>query len=394
MMIRKLILAIGIFSVILSTADSAYSQETMNKPKLIIFHSLTCHSCIKIKKEIMPQIEAKFKDKIVIEYRDIADIENYKLMLSLQERHGIKLSNDLPVFYCEGKFLNGEKNIKDNWEGFINRSLLIKPTQNYLKLLSVDLVSRFKTFKFFTIVGVGLVDGVNPCAFTVIVFFISFLALQGYVKKELATISLCFIFAVFTTYILIGLGALSFLYRIRQFWLIAKAINFSIGAFSIILGIFALHDFFKFKKTGKTEGLALQLPNAIKNQIHKVVGLHYRINKNVEGAKPRKRLLGLVMSALITGFLVSILEAVCTGQTYLPTITFILKTTPLKLQALGYLLLYNFMFIVPLLIIFILALIGVTSEQFSEFLKKHLLAIKILMAILFFALGIFLIWRA
>jgi threonine/homoserine/homoserine lactone efflux protein len=51
------------------------------------------------------------------------------------------------------------------------------------------------------------------------------------------------------------------------------------------------------------------------------------------------------------------------------------------------------MFIVPLLIIFLFALLGVTSEQFSKFLKKHLLMIKILMAALFFALGIFLIWR-
>jgi len=97
---------------------------------------------------------------------------------------------------------------------------------------------------------------------------------------------------------------------------------------------------------------------------------------------------------LITGFLVSLLEAVCTGQTYLPTITFILKTTTLKLHALAYLVIYNLMFVVPLFIIFIFALLGITSGQFSNFLKKHLLLIKLLMAILFFGLGIFLIWRA
>jgi len=101
----------------------------------------------------------------------------------------------------------------------------------------------------------------------------------------------------------------------------------------------------------------------------------------------------LVLSALITGFLVSLLEAVCTGQTYLPTITFVLKTTHLRLQALVYLLLYNLMFVVPLFIIFLFALWGVTSEQFSKFLRKHLLLIKLLMAALFFGLGIYLIWR-
>jgi len=46
-----------------------------------------------------------------------------------------------------------------------------------------------------------------------------------------------------------------------------------------------------------------------------------------------------------------------------------------------------------LIAIFILALMGTTSAQFSGFLKKHLGLIKIFMAVLFFSLGLFLIWR-
>lgn len=44
--------------------------------------------------------------------------------------------------------------------------------------------------------------------------------------------------------------------------------------------------------------------------------------------------------------------------------------------------------------IFIFVLLGATSAQFSGFLKKNILTIKILMAILFLSLGVFLIWRA
>jgi len=79
---------------------------------------------------------------------------------------------------------------------------------------------------------------------------------------------------------------------------------------------------------------------------------------------------------------VSLLEAVCTGQLYLPTIVFVLKESTLRLRALGYLLLYNLMFIFPLLLILILALFGTTSEHFSQFLKKHLVIMKVSMAIL------------
>jgi hypothetical protein len=37
--------------------------------------------------------------------------------------------------------------------------------------------------------------------------------------------------------------------------------------------------------------------------------------------------------------------------------------------------------------VFLFALLGTTSEQFSNFLKKHLLTTKLLMAVIFFALG-------
>jgi cytochrome c biogenesis protein CcdA len=157
--------------------------------------------------------------------------------------------------------------------------------------------------------------------------------------------------------------------------------------------VLAVYDFIKFKKTGSTSELILQLPKSIKERIHKVVGFFYRKSPEERKSKHLPSLSKLVLSALITGFLVSLLEAACTGQMYLPTISFVLKASSLKLQALGYLLLYNIMFVIPLIIIFVLALLGVSSMQFTNFLKKHLGLIKILMAMIFFSLGIFLIWR-
>lgn len=367
-----------------------YSQGAGDMPKLTVFHSINCHRCIEAKKEVIPFIENEFRGRIEVEYRDIADMENYKLLLSLKEKHNLYTTIPLPIFYLNGNFFTGDSSDKNRVESFILEALSKQEAGRELK--GVDLISRFKTFSPFVIIGAGLIDGINPCAFTVIVFFISFLALQGYKKTELVIIGLSFIFSVFVTYVLLGLGIFGFLYRLEGFWLVSKVANLCIGIFSIILGVLALYDFFKFKKTKQAEGLVLQLPKAIKNQIHRLIGMHYRNTK--DKLEQGRNILGLFLSALITGFLVSILEAVCTGQTYLPTITFVLKNSNLKLHALAYLLLYNFMFIVPLLAIFFFALFGVTSEQFSNFLKRHLAQVKILMSALFFGLGIFLIWKA
>ena len=50
----------------------------------------------------MPAIEAEFKDSLRIEYRNVDDIENYKLLLSMEEKYQSKIRNILPVFYFEG----------------------------------------------------------------------------------------------------------------------------------------------------------------------------------------------------------------------------------------------------------------------------------------------------
>ena len=373
---------------------SGYAQQADKEmPTLIVFHSSGCHSCIRIKKEVMPGIEKEFKGKVVIDYRNIDDIENYKLFLSLEEKYHVKIGYSFPVFFFEGKFLNGQGNVGQNL-----KALLMKPVTITGKveagLPNVDLLKRFQSFTPLAIIAVGLIDGINPCAVTVIVFFISFLSFQGYRKREIAVIGLIFIFSVYLTYVLIGLGIFESLYRLQGFWLLTKIVNIAVGSISILFSIYALYDFIIFRKTKNTEDLLLALPKSIKNQIHKVIGAHYRLHTKSTDPGFKKHLLTLALSALVTGFLVSILEAVCVAKIYLPTIIFVLKTTAFKLKALIYLLAYNLLFVAPLLIIFIFALTGTTSERFQSILKGHLGAIKILMGIMFLCLGIFLIWRA
>ncbi|MDD2680238.1 MAG: hypothetical protein PHO03_05535 [Candidatus Omnitrophica bacterium] len=370
--------------------NPAYGDDPLT---LSVFHSPTCQRCLKVKKEVISEIEKEFKGKIRIEYHDIADIKNYTSMLGLKEKHNKNITLELPVFFINGNLLNGTGDVKGNLERLISASLAGPKQEGAIP--GVDLVSRFKDIRPLAIFGAGLTDGINPCAFTVIVFFMSYLAFQGYRKLELLIIGLSFIFAVFLTYFLIGLGIFNFLYRLEGFWALTKIFNISIGIFSLILGILAVYDLLKFSQTRDTEGQLLQLPKVIKNRIHSVIGRHYRKAKEAQGEQKRLalNLARLVLSALVTGFLVSILEAVCTGQLYLPTLTFILKTTPLKVKALVYLVIYNIMFIIPLLIVFLLALLGVTSSAFAQFIRKHMVTVKALMAVLFISLGIFLVWR-
>jgi len=365
--------------------------EQSKLPELLIFHSLNCHDCAKVKAEVMPVIQEEFAGKVSFVYLDVGELENYKLFLNLMQESGSEIEFKVPFFYMAGKFLTSKGQVEVNLRNFI-KDALSRPLADS-NLIPADPIAHFKSFVPLSVIVAGLEDGINPCAFTVIVFFISFLALQGYRKRELFFIGSAFILSVFLTYLGIGLGVFNFFYRFRGLWAITHLFNLFTGSASILFGILAVYDFIIFKKTGSTEQLILQLPKPVKDRIHKVVGFFYRKSSQEKQKNSSPGLARLILSAFITGFLVSLLEAVCTGQVYLPTIAFVLKASPFKLQALGYLLLYNIMFILPLVVIFVFALSGTTSSQFSGFLKKHLGLIKIFMAILFFSLGIFLLWR-
>lgn len=386
---KKILICLIGFIIICLSPHLAYSKDNSSIPKLIIFYSPTCHRCLELENSIMPPIESEFMGRIKVEYYNIDDIENYKLLLSYKEKYAKDLNIILPVLFMQGNFLNGKADLKQELRGFIANSInRPKVKQGTVR---VDLVSHFKALSPLIITSAGLIDGINPCAFTVIVFFVSFLTLQGYKRRELLFVGFSFIAAIFITYVLIGLGLFRFFYSLAGFWIVSKIVNILVGLLSISLGVFAVCDFVKFKITGETEGMILQLPRAIKMKIQSIIGLHYRKDKNTLKQKEGRPLVSLILSAFIVGFLVSILEAVCTGQVYLPAITFVLRTTQYKLEALAYLLLYNAMFIFPLLLIFSFAMLGATSEDFSKFLKKHLLLTKVLMAAIFFGLGVFLI---
>ena len=243
-------------------------------------------------------------------------------------------------------------------------------------------IRRFLSWGLLAVVGAGLIDGINPCAFTVLVFFISFLNFVGYRKRELLVLGMVFILAVFLTYILLGLGLFKFIQSLEAFAWFSKIIYLGTASLAIILGIYSLYDCYIYRKTGNPEDVKLRLPDFIKQKIHKTIQNSSR-NKN-------KSLIELAIAVFLSGFIVSLLESVCTGQTYIPTIAYVFREPGLRIHATGYLVLYNLMFILPLVVILIAGLAGVGSEAFSRLMRKHLGTVKLLTAALFFFLGILL----
>ncbi|MFH1338945.1 MAG: hypothetical protein ABIH40_03795 [Candidatus Omnitrophota bacterium] len=386
----KLIISIILILLPVLIPAAVFSNE--EKPvEILLFTSVRCRACQKVKEGIIPRVEKKYGDKIKIKELDFDQPDNYIKLLELQDKYGWHPKENLnPTLIIEGKFLVGSNEIENYLEMHIDTAL---SERGYALVAaarpSADLLKRFEFFSPLTVFAAGLIDGINPCAFTAIIFFISFLTLQGYDKRQILAIGLSFIAAVFVTYVLIGLGAFNVLFRLKGYPVAVNLLYLGGAVLCFILAGFAVYDFAKFRRNHQTQGLVLQLPESLKNRIRRIIGLHYR--KTEDKDTIRMPISRLIFSAFVVGFMVSLFEAVCTGQVYLPTIVYVLKYTHMKPEAFFYLLVYNLMFIFPLWVIMLFALWGVTSQQFGRFAQKHMGSIKILMAILFLGLGFFLI---
>jgi len=235
------------------------------------------------------------------------------------------------------------------------------------------ILSRFTGMALATVMGAGLLDGINPCAFATVIFFVSYLGFIGRSRKEILGVGLAFTLAVFVTYLLVGLGLFQFARTLTFLPLIARGVYIIMAVLALILGIYSFWDFLKCRK-GESREMALQLPAFLKKRIHKVI-------------REQSRTRNFVLAAMGTGFFISILELACTGQVYLPTILYVAKLPGFKLQVLPYLVLYNLCFIAPLLVVFMSVYAGVTSDQLNKILDRHMATVKLLTSALFFALG-------
>ncbi len=241
----------------------------------------------------------------------------------------------------------------------------------------MNILKRFESFGVLTVIFAGLVDGLNPCAFATLVFFVSYLTLSGRKGREVLAVGGTFTLGVFLAYLAVGLGFYKVLGLLGDLlttlgrWVYALTALLCAG-----LAIFSFFDFLKARR-GEIGDMSLNLPHTLRMRINAVI-------RKGRGEQT------YVVGAFVTGVVVSFLELACTGQVYLPTIIFVTSVPELRVRAIGYLALYNLLFILPLVVVFIMAYYGATSKQLADFLERNAAAVKLGMVVLFSSLAIWL----
>ena len=124
----------------------------------------------------------------------------------------------------------------------------LKVEQGEVKKAEVSIVERFKSLGFLTILSAGFIDGLNPCAFATLIFFISYLTFVGRKRREILWVGLGFSGAVFGTYLLIGFGILFFIQHLSFLPLFSRIIYLITIGIALVLGSYSLYDYIQLKR--------------------------------------------------------------------------------------------------------------------------------------------------
>lgn len=185
------------------------------------------------------------------------------------------------------------------------------------------------------VITTGLLDSLNPCAISLLLIYIALMFTLGKDRKSILIFGVFYIAAVYVTYFLLGIGLL------RAFVLFGSPdLILKVGAIlAIVFGLLNIKEYFW-----------PDLPP------------HIRIPYSVRQKANDIAYKASIPAAIMLGVLVGITEFPCSGAVYI-TILAYLQAKETFLSGTFYLAIYNLMFVMPLIIIYLVSTNRIVVEK-------------------------------
>jgi len=300
----KFIISLSVLLLLTSIFSANACAKGNDKIEMAYFYIESCPSC-QPNRQFIDDFESELhlrypKLNIVIYRYNIYYGGSLNIFKSYMKAYGVE-NIHVPAVFIGDTCLSTDAEIRQKLpslvEGYVNG------TKEYNKI-KVNIISesqvtseereKFNAFKPLAVASAGLLDGFNPCAISMLLFFLSLLVLSERQNKELIYVGASYILGTFLAYFAIGVG----LFKIGDIFRNAKAVMVFIYALtvgiSVILAILSFGDYLSIKN-GKYERIKLQLPQKIRHTIQ-----HY-IKENVFKGF-------LFISTFLAGIVVSGLE--------------------------------------------------------------------------------------
>lgn len=212
------------------------------------------------------------------------------------------------------------------------------------------------------LVGAAVIDSINPCAFGVLIFLLTYLFKAVPDRRRILAHGMAYIIGVFLTYLAAGLLLLPIL---QQFGKTATGVYLAIAGLLIVFGLLEIKDFFWY---GKGPSLAI-LPSAARR-------IEYYTQK----------VNGRISISFFLGVFVALVELPCTGAVYLGVLALV-ALSGLQVGTFTMLVVYNLIFVLPLVVILFAVFRGAQSTTLEDLRKKYRRHMRLAAGLLLIAMG-------
>ncbi len=220
------------------------------------------------------------------------------------------------------------------------------------------------------IVGLALVDAVNPCALAVMAIVLMALLLSDPMNRRKVLFGgLAFVSAVFLLYFVYGVLMVFIFQKVFSVGIIGVVANYvfkGFGLFAIVLGLLNLKDYFNYKPGSFGTEMPMRLRPRVKILLKRVQS---------------------VWGAFFAGMVVTVFLLPCTIGPYVIASG---RLASLSFSAVfGWLLLYNLVFVLPMLAIALIIYLGITTvEKVSGWKDSNIRMLHLVQALILICLGI------
>ena len=376
-----------VFSIVFLSIGYVPAAEEQSTGPLIIhfYYTPSCPLC-EPTKQVVKAVENKYRDKVrVVRHNHSESEQAFNSLIMALEHYKRNDTPNLVIF--AGDIVLGNDEINEKLDSTVAHLLQEGTKTPDFKVFGEasnaeirQLYSNRATLG--VIIATGLFDGLNPCAFATVILFVSMLAGIGRDKKTILAVGISFIIAVFLTYYALGALFFEIMGAMNDsasavFKGIAMAIKWLSLLMVVVAGILSLIDAVRaFKSKGK-EKMLLVLPDKLKDRIRK------RLRVTAHGGS-------LIIGSFVSGIIISFLEAACTGQTYMPIISALVADNTTSAKGYWLLLIYNILFIIPLMAVFFAVFFGITSEQIGNIARKRVWITKTVLGVMFLTIAVWL----
>jgi len=349
-----------ILSTFLVNADSTISAPNSNTTCFYVFYLDGCPHCVNLENYIKT-IENNYS----LDIKRIDARINPELMRNFSEYYNVPKQNwgAVPIVFIGKDYCLGDTPCIS----LLNEKL---PQYKQTGVACINIASNATATKisFKEITGLALVDAINPCELAVLILILTTLLVRyPEKKKKVLAAGLSFSLAIFLGYLIFGLiiifGFKSISYVSAISSLLIRRV---LGVIAILLGILNLKDFFFYKQGSFATEMPLSWRPRMKRLVESVT--------NARGA--------FVIGILITIFLVP-----CTSGPYFIAGGILANLS--WLNALPWLIYYNLLFVMPMLLITIIIYSGlVRVEHVSNWRERNIKRLHLIAGIIMILVGI------